>query len=176
MKIFLVFILAVTLLSCSSVSYKSDFDKLTDFSKYKKYTWFAGEQPDDELSKNPLVKKRIHESVDKVLKQKGFSPVEEDDADFVVVIHGGTKERMQIYNTGGIGWYDPWWGAYGGRTDVSYSEEGTLIIDMVDAEKKELSGRGMATAATKNHSKTEDMQKYFDEVVEKTLEDFPPAK
>jgi hypothetical protein len=144
MKIFLVFILAVTLLSCSSVSYKSDFDQSTDFSKYKKYKWFAGEQPDDELSKNPLVKKRIHESVDKVLKQKGFSPVEGDDADFVVVIHGGTKERMQIYNTGGIGWYDPWWGAYGGRTDVSYSEEGTLIIDMVDAEKKELSWRGMA--------------------------------
>ena len=176
MKVFLVFILAMTFLSCSSVSYKSDFDKSTDFSQYKKYTWFAGEQPDDELSKNPLVKKRIHESVDKVLKQKGFSQVEEDDADFVVVIHGGTKERMQIYNTGGIGWYDPWWGAYGGRTDVSYSEEGTLIIDMVDAEKKELSWRGMATAATKNHSKTEDMQKYFDEVVEKTLEDFPPAK
>ena len=176
MKVFLVFILIVTFLSCSSVSYKSDFDKSIDFSKYKKYKWFAGKQPDDELSKNPLVKKRIHESVDKVLKQKGFSPAEGDDADFVVVIHGGTKERMQIYNTGGIGWYDPWWGAYGGKTDVNFSEEGTLIIDMVDAEKKELSWRGMATAAAKNHSIAEDMQKYFDEVVEKTLEDFPPDR
>ncbi len=174
----MLFVLALTIMfiSCSSVSYKSDFDETVDFSKYKSYKWYSGDQKDDDLSRNPLVKKRIHQSVDNVLQQKGFKLVEGDETDFVVVIHAGTKERMQIYNTGGIGWYDPWWGPQGGRTDVSYYEEGSLIIDVVDAVKKELTWRGMATAATKENSKTEDMQKYFDEVVNKMLEDFPPDK
>ena len=174
MKIIVSLVLTALFFSCSSISSKSDYDKTTDFSQYKKYMWFVGDQPEDDLSRNPMVKKQIHAAVDNTLKQKGMTLVDGDDADFIVVIHGGSEDRMQIYSSGGIGWYGPWWGPYGDRTDVSYYEEGTLIIDIVDAEKKELTWRGMASAAGKDHSNAEDMKKYFDEIVERIFKDFPP--
>ena len=99
------------------------------------------------------LKKQIHTSVDNILKQKGMTVVDGDDADFIVVIHGGSEDRMQIYSSGGIGWYGPWWGPYGDRTDVSYYEEGTLIIDIVDAVKKELTWRGNGLCGRKRSLK-----------------------
>jgi hypothetical protein len=179
MKVLSLFTLLILLLAfsaCSSVSYKSDYDRSVDFSTYKTYKWYEGKQPDDDLSRNPLVKKRIRVSVDKALQDKGFVLAEGDQADFVVVIHAGVEERMQVYNTGSYGWYDPWWGPYGGRTDVSYYEEGTLVVDIVGAEKKELAWRGMATATIREHTDSDEMQAYFDQVVKNLVKDFPPAK
>jgi hypothetical protein len=174
MKVLVSLVLIALFFSCSSISYKSDYDKTIDFSRYKKYKWFEGDQRDDDISRNPVVKKQIHASVDNTLKQKGMTRGNGDDADFIVVIHGGSEDRMEIYSSGGIGWYGPWWGPYGDRTDVSYYEEGTLIIDIVDAKKKELTWRGMASAAAKDLSNAEDMKKYFDEIIEHIFKDFPP--
>ena len=166
--------LVVLVQACSSVSYKSDYDRSTDFSTYKSYKWYEGKQPDDALSRNPLVKKRIGVSVDKALQEGGFTLSESEEADFIVAIHAGVKERMQVYNTGAYGWYDPWWGPYGGRTDVSYYEEGTLVVDIVDAAEKELSWRGIATATVRDFSDADEMQAYYDHVVKNLLKNFPP--
>ena len=57
MKVFVSLVLTALFFSCSSISYKSDYDKATDFSQYKKYMWFVGDQPEDDLSRNPMVKK-----------------------------------------------------------------------------------------------------------------------
>ena len=82
------------------------------------------------------------------MAKKGLKLVESGDFDFVVLAHAGIKERTQIHETGGHygGWYDPYWGPYGGTTTVSNYEEGTLVIDIVHWEKKELAWRGMGTS------------------------------
>jgi hypothetical protein len=182
MKNFFIFILSfyvlLYLIGCGpGVIVKTDFDREQDFSGYKTYQWWSGKQPDDDLSKHPLIKKRVISSVDKVLEQKGFELIESGDADFIVVIHGGTKERMQVTSWGaaGYGWYDPWWGPYGGRTDVSYYEEGSLVIDIVDSKEKELSWRGVGTAIIQERE-AEEQEKFFDMVVGKMMKDFPPSK
>jgi hypothetical protein len=176
LKFVTLFTVTALIFACSSVSYKSDFDRDVDFSTYKSYSWYEGKQPEDDLSRNPLVKKRIRESIDKALKDKGFIQTEDSDADFTVVIHAGVKDRMQVFNTGSYGWYDPWWGPYGGRTEVSYYEEGTLVLDVVDSQNKELSWRGTATATVKEHTDAAEMQEYFDEVAVNLLKNFPPQK
>ena len=163
------------LVSCSSISVKSDFDRGADFSKLQTYRWYDGKPiPGDALAKNDLAKKRIVNSVNRVLKSKGFSESKATEVDFIITIHAGSKEKMQVTNWGGYGWYDPWWGPYGGRVDVSYYEEGSLVVDIVRKEDKELIWRGVATGVVRDYSDPEDAQAFVDDVVTKVLAEFPP--
>ncbi len=166
-------ILVFFLSSCSSVSVKTDYDREIDFQKYKTYAWTEREVPDDALAQNPLVKRRVQTAVNATLRSKGYSLVEREQADFVVVIHAGIKERMRVQDYGRYGWYDPWWGPYGGRVEVSYYEEGTLVVDIVDAQKEELVWRGMGTGIVKKRVDPDKMQKDIDEDVRAILADFP---
>ena len=168
------FLLAV-LAGCSSLSVKHDYDPEADFTKYKNYAWLDQEMPEDELATNPLIKKRVHTAVDAVLASKGYKLTEPDQADFVVVIHAAIKERMRIQDWGRYGGYDPWWGPYGGRVDVSYYDEGTLVIDIVDAGEKELVWRGTGTGIMKAYAHPEKMQKDLDRDVTRILAPFPPG-
>ncbi len=167
-------ILVLVLASCSSLSVKTDYDRDVDFQNYESYAWSDREVPEDALAQNPLVKRRVQEAVDKTLRAKGYSLVEEEEADFVVVVHAGVKERIRVQDWGRYGWYDPWWGPYGGRVEVSHYEEGTLVIDVVDAEQEELVWRGMGTGIVKRRVNPEKMQQEINEDVEKILSDFPP--
>ena len=167
--------LLIILGGCSSLAVKVDYDKDVDFQTYRTYAWVERDIPDDALTKNPLVKKRVQAAVDKVLHSKGYSMSEPDRADFMVFAHAGVKERMRIQDYGPYGWYDPWWGPYGGRMDVTYYEEGTLFIDMVDAARKELVWRGTGTGIVKTYARPERMQQDIDEDVSKILSAFPPG-
>jgi hypothetical protein len=171
------------LIACSSLSYKTDFDQSIDFSGYKTYMWYAGKMPDDDaLSANPLVKKRVAAGVDKALQAKGYQIGTEDKFDFVVIIHAGNKEKMQITNYGyggyGYGRYGRGWGGYGGygQTDVYQYDETTVVIDIADAAKKEMVWRGTVTGVLKEYSDQNEMQERIDEVVTKMLGEFPPEK
>lgn len=168
------------LAGCSSVDVKTDFDPDVDFSQYKTYGWVGngGVIEGSELAKYPLVAKRVKESIDRNLRDRGFQMVNDPEtADFAVVIHAGTQEKMQVTNYGGsygYYWYDPWWGPYGGQTDVSYYTEGTLVIDFVDVANKELAWRGMGTQIVKNYGSPEDAQKAIDKIVDRILQGYPP--
>jgi hypothetical protein len=165
-------------IGCSSVTVRTDHDPEYDFNKFKTYRWASAQEinPNDELAKHPLVLKRVQAAVDGQLKSKGFSLIESGNPDFVVIAHAGVKDRMQVYNTGGYygGWYDPWWGPYGGSTQVSYYEEGTLVIDFVVWEKKELGWRGMGTKTLSDNPNPEKVQREIDHVVGKIMAEFPP--
>jgi hypothetical protein len=57
---------------------------------------------------------------------------------------------------------------------VSYYTEGTLVIDMVAWETKELAWRGMGTKTVRDYKDTEKQQAAIDKSVAKILADFPP--
>ena len=165
--------------SCSSVKVSSDYDPSQDFSSYKTYKWYDGEpNPNDALAKNQLAQRRVFTAVDSNLQLKGFTKVTSDDADFIVNAHAGVAEKMRVDNYGyrGYGWYDPWWGPYGGYTSVSYYDEGSLVIDVVDSKEKELSWRGIGTATLKDHSSVEDAVYFINDVVSRIMVGFPPGQ
>jgi len=171
----------VLLVACSSTSFTTDHDPEINFSSYKTYAWYTGEMPaDDALSANPLVQKRVASGVDKALQAKGYAQATSEDFDFVVIIHAGTKEKTQVTNYGyggyGYGRYGGGWGGYGGQTDVYQYDETTLVIDLVDSEKKELAWRGTATGVVKDYSSQEKRQEGIDKVVARILRDFPPGQ
>jgi len=167
------FLMAAMILSlgCSSFSYKTDYDAAIDFSGYKTYMWYAGKMPDDDaLSANPLAKKRVAAAIDKELQAKGYKVGTEDAYDFVVIIHAGNKEKMQITNYGysgyGYGRYGRGWGGYGGygQTDVYQYDETTLVIDIADAAKKEMVWRSTVTGVVKEYSDEKERQERIDNV------------
>jgi hypothetical protein len=171
-----VVMLLMFLASCSSLSVRYDYDREADFRKYGTYAWSEQEVPGDDLVRNPLIQKRVHSAVDESLASKGYTLSEFDQADFIVVVHAGIKERMRVQDWGRYGWYHPWWGPYGGRVDVSYYEEGTLVIDIVDAKKKELVWRGTGTGIVKRYARPEKIQKDIDQDVTRILAAFPPGR
>ncbi len=178
----IVTIIILALVGCSSLTVTTDFDASQDFNSYKTYRWATTEEvnPNDALAQNPLVKKRVIAGIDKALQNKGFVLVEKGSGpDFVVITHAGVKEKMNVTQTGGYrgyGWYDPWWGPYGGSTHVSYYEEGSLVIDIIDWTEKELSWRGIGTGVVKERQQdAEEMQLRINEITAKILADFPPG-
>ena len=169
--------LILLLAGCSSVTVNSDYDPAVDFSKYKTFKLHDGESmPGDALARNPLIQKRVYQSIEKELQAKGFTVAESGDPDFIVVAHGGTKEKTQVTDWGGYGWYNPWWGPYGGRVDVSQYQEGTLVIDIVDFAEKEMVWRGLGTAVLGDNPSPEKIQKTVDQYVSQILAKFPPQK
>jgi hypothetical protein len=167
----------MTLAACSSVSISSDYDPSTDFSQYKDYAWYSGKNiPGDALAANPLLQRSVVAAIDKLLAKRGFVKVDEGEADFIVVTHAGMKEKMRVTDWGSYGWYDPWWGPYGGRVDVSYYDEGTLVIDFVDSQEKQLTWRGLAKGTVRDEPTSAERQKRLEELVTDILADFPPKK
>ena len=63
-----------------------------------------------------------------------------------------------------------------GTTDVRVNEilVGTLVIDIVDANKKELAWRGMGVREVDVQAKADKRDKNINSAVKKILKDFPP--
>ena len=107
-KFFLaLFITSFIFSGCSTVTVKSDYDPEYNFGEFTTYRWATEEEfnPQDVLAQNPLVRKREIDAVEKALAGKRIKKVEANEtADLVVVVHAGSKERMNVTNTGG-GYY-----------------------------------------------------------------------
>jgi hypothetical protein len=165
--LFLSLILAFTV-SCSSVRVNQDYDKNIDFNQYKTYAYFKNGIDKVEIS--DLDKKRILNSLDKILTAKGLTKSENPD----ILINFSTKERENInVNQYGYGWgfgWNPWF--YGNRTSVQRQSEGVLTIDFIDNRKKELIWQGYGEGTlTKNVNRKDEV---IQEFVDKILEQYPP--
>jgi hypothetical protein len=53
---------------------------------------------------------------------------------------------------------------------------GTLIVDLIDAQKKEMVWRGTATKTLDPSASPEEKQAHLNEAVQKMLENYPPKK
>ncbi len=173
-QLIMLLMLAFVFSSCSTVRVITDFDPLRDFSNYKTYRWAKKKErdPNDILSKNVRLRKTIQAAIDSVLMKKGFEKIDSGTPDFVVIINGGVRHRVNVYYFGY--WYYPWWGPYGGYTTVSHYKEGSLIIDIVDNKDKMLAWRGIATGITGADIDPEYFREDLMRIIEKILKDFPP--
>jgi hypothetical protein len=167
--------LIALLYSCSSLDISTDYDPTQDFSKYKTYRWarIKERDPNDVLTKNLMMRKRVVVAVNKGLQEKGFEKLDRGKPDFIVFVHAGVQQKTNVYYHGGYH-YGGWWGPYGGYSSVSTYKQGTLVVDIVDTEEKELSWRGIASDVVQSYSDPEALQEELDYVISIMLEDFPP--
>jgi len=173
----LISLMALYVVSCSSISVDSDYDENFDFSKLKSYRWLEIERsaPNDPLS-NPIVRNRVRSAVDKELLNKGFVITDTDSPDFYVTVHGGLQDKVNVTNYGYS--YGGWYGAYPHQNvSVNYYTEATLFIDVISATgKKELVWRGAGTGTLSGSRDPEDAKEKINQAAYEILYDFPPTK
>jgi len=179
-----IFVLAVLMLLPSAVSsvaqdVRYNFDKGTDFSKFKTYKWV----PIKDASKvSDLVDKQIKDAIDAELATKGLTKVEGDDANLYIGYQPAVGEEKQFnsYSTGwgyGPGWGGGWHGGMGSTTTTGSTStiyKGHLALDMYDSASHNLVWRGMASKTIDPKAKPEKQQKNLAKAVKKLLKNYPP--
>jgi hypothetical protein len=167
---------------CTGLHVRTDFDENLDFQGRTAYAWLEppvleaplpeGEAPDP-FARNSLLDGRVRAAVDRTLGAEGFRISEEDPAfqlQYYVVLRDKTKIRTSpsAYYGSRRGGY----GGLGGATSYDY-QEGTLIIDFIDARTGRLAWRGWGVGTNR--------EGYYDaarieESVQKILAEFPPGR
>ncbi len=170
-------VLTITLIalavSCSSITTQYDYERGEDFSRFKTFSFLPAPP---ELAQNQLVAKRISAAIVKQLATKGLTK-SDSNPDLNIAVYTEVKDKVDItrYGYGYAPYYSyGYWGRGMGGTSVQQYEEGTLIIDMVDANQKEMVWRGMASKALPSYPTPEKIDKIIDDVVAKIFEKYPP--
>jgi hypothetical protein len=155
-----------------------NFDKNTDFSKFKTYKWVSLK---DAPKVNDLVDEQIKDAVDSQLATKGLTKVEGDDADLYIGYQVGVTSEKQFtsFDSGwgaGPGWYRGGWYGGGGMTTGSTSTIyiGQLALDMNDRSNKELVWRGVVSKTIDTKAKPDKQAKNLNKAVAKLLKNYPP--
>ena len=184
-KLVLLLCLASFWLACSKsgISVRHDFDPNADFSNLKTFNWMElpkeiPQRTQEVLDRAPDLHMLIKTAVENRLRNKGYE-MRSPDGDFLVAYHLllQAKEFVDVsqpYNNVSYGRLL--------RTAVKKStfkktfEEGTLIIDFVDPETREIIWRGSATKMVDRQSSPEKRDKNVGEGVKQILKKFPDNK
>lgn len=183
MKRFFLCSIALLLLLTSSLfaqDVRYNFDRNTDFSKFKTYKWVTmkeAAQVDD------LLDKEIKSALDSELAKKGLNKVDSDDANLYLGYQTAISQDKQFtsYSSGwgyGGGWYGGGWYGYprGGMTtgQTSTIYVGQLALDMYDSTNHDLVWRGVASKTIDTKAKPDKQQKNLAKAVAKLLKNYPP--
>jgi hypothetical protein len=171
--------LAVAALPAIAAAQKTtyDFDKSAPFANYKTYS-----MKDGTPTGQPLIDKRIEAAIEAQLEARGF--VRNDKVpDVVVTYHVAFNEEKDISSFssgpmyGGYGYGYGWGGGWGTTTtDVRVRNIliGTLAIDILDANKKEIAWRGLGTKEVNTSAKPDKRDENIGKAVEKIFKNYPP--
>lgn len=145
----------------------TDFDPQTNFTKFKTFTIRQGQvvAKSPELN-SPLTRKKIEDSIRTQLIAKGLMEVP-NRADLVVNFRFGAADKRQIeaIPTGR-------WGR-GRRLETFKFTEGTLVINLMDPEGRDLVWRGVYRDDESNPGK---ISNKLPDDIKKLFSDFPPKK
>jgi uncharacterized protein DUF4136 len=173
--------LVLSALSVSAQDVRYNFDKDTDFSRFKTYEWVLIKDAKDP---GDLLDKQIKAAIDAQLATKGLTKVEDNSANLLIgyQVAVGQEKEFTSYNTDwgyGAGWYrGGWYGPSGGMTtgQTSTIYVGQLALDMYDAANHDLVWRGVGSKTLDPKAKPEKQQKNLNKTVTKMLKNYPPVK
>ncbi|MBY5992635.1 DUF4136 domain-containing protein [Ferrimonas balearica] len=186
MKKIFAFALALLLAGCSSISTDSDFDPQTDFSQYKTWSWIkqASTPGDKQYHMDGLTDQRIRNAVTRKMSELGFTQVAAEEADILVNYLTQTEKKVNVdtfYTSFGYHPYHygryPYYGAANVHADTRVREYkvGTLMVDFVDAESRQLIWRGSASDTVRDYKTPEDRTAKINEAVTAILQQYPPG-
>lgn len=184
-------LLVVSLSGCASMQVSWDYDANADFSGLHTYDWLPAPElasGDPKVQYDGLLEKRVKAAVEEQLAQKKFER-NEKTPDFLVTYHAAIDDKVSVTYLNDLYGYGPSWSSgyhyrrhVGGYTApgrevlVSEYQLGTLIIDIVRADSKQLIWRGSASDEVRPEDSPEIREKRVGEAVQKIMEQFPPPK
>jgi len=162
----------LALSSCGSSAVFMDYQIAGLWSNYRTYDWMPDPRPEDigPMATNPVNRTSIEDAVDWALKNRGFRK-DSENPDLLVAYYAGKKNAI-----------DPSVWGYTYAPDGSYKDEqgppmtfdgGTIVIDLVDAETKELMWRGWSPGVVESPN-NDKMENSIREVVKRVMEQYPP--
>jgi hypothetical protein len=173
----LAMIVAPALLLAQKVSY--DYNKSSNFASFKTYA-----QKDGTKVGQPLIDERIVAAIDTELAAKGLTK-SESNPDVFVVYHVAFDKQKDIstFSSGYGGGYGPygygWGGGWAGGTTQTQVRDiliGTLVVDIADAQKKQMVWRGIATKQVDAQTKPEKRDKNIANAMKKIFKNYPPKQ
>lgn len=175
-KIFLI-VSVVILTSCNSINVVTDYDSKIDFKRYKTFAFYKTGIDKAEIS--DLDKKRVLRALESELLAKGF--MKSDNPDVLVSFFTKSRQKVninQFNNMGyGFGWgWNPWmFNGMNNNLNIDQYTEGTLFVDFIDKDKKELVWQGIGTGALKIQNR-EKKEARISEFVKEIISRFPPEE
>ncbi|VAW57935.1 hypothetical protein MNBD_GAMMA11-1426 [hydrothermal vent metagenome] len=175
------------LAGCSTLSVNYDYNQTFNFNQLKTYDWipFPEDMPASELDRARFVA-----AIENNLAEKGFTR-DTFDPDFLIATHFGKESKVDITNWGysyapntyyiGHGYryghynYGGGYASTGGVNVYEY-EQGTLILDFVATESKQLIWRATAKAVVSPASTPQEQTRKVNNGVKEILSEFPPEK
>ena len=123
----------------------ADFEDGLDLEGYRTFTWDEGDAlptGDPKLDSNPFFVERFHRAIAAALQNRGIAESTEDP-DLLVHHHFAVRDRVDVVEADRSLGYDP------GRMWESEAqtfryEEGTFLVDIVDARTQTVLWRGWA--------------------------------
>jgi hypothetical protein len=144
--------LAALLTACASSgpAVRSDYDHAADFGKYRTYGFVAPPGGPDSPGYKSLAQQTAQEAAARQMEARGYT--RSDTPDLVLNFTGKLEEKTDIESVPapyyGPGWgYGGWYGApYGGWGGTQVTTRrynvGTLVMDVVDREKRQVVFQG----------------------------------
>ena len=165
MRKMMVLVFATLVLTGGTFAQKvtSDYDNTVDFTQYKTYAWVLGSN----VAKDPLWHQRIVGNIERQLEAKGLKRVD-SNPDVYVTYNSDLSEDVSIQ---GFGTGRPWLGGNFSAGKVTRIE-GTLVVDIQDAQSKRLIWRGIATE-TASDKREKNISK-LEKTVSKLFKQYPP--
>ncbi len=152
--------------SCSSIKVTTDYEKETDFSKYKTFAFYK--KGIDKAPISDIDKRRIISAISTELENKGM--IKSQTPDVLLSIFTKARERVDVYQNN---WHPYYYRPHHMRQITKYTE-GTLFIDVIEKEGKKLIwqgiGSGFLTKSQKPEKREENIQKFVEEILAK----YPP--
>jgi hypothetical protein len=163
----------------SRVGVTNDFDHAVNFRAYKTWAWYPQQPRDAENGPakgyESFLDKRMRASVASEMTQKGLTEVT-TTPDIYVAYSARVEDKQQVSpGYGGLGYpYGYGYGGYGGYrgySPVTQYKAGTVVIDIIDAKRKELAWRGTGQAQV-NQNTIDEVETH--RIVNGILSTYPP--
>lgn len=174
----LAFIVASATTLCCAQKVKVGYDKGTDFSKYKSYTWAKPQTP---ITK-PLLYDTMVGTIDQELKAKGLEKAE-SNGDLTLIAAGGIDFGSNLAAGTPIlpiyGGPPPdmsatmWTGANTSSAVGPLVAQGTLILEFVDRNENKVIWSGRVMQKLDPEKKTKSLE-LAEKAIVKLLKGFPP--
>jgi hypothetical protein len=157
-------LIAACMTGCATdAKIRSDYDRSADFSQYQTYDFYADAGPES-TNYQSLFSQHMVTAITREMDARGYE--KSDDPDLLVNFNAVLRDKTKVttrpapvsyrgyYGYRGS-YYDPWFGyshSHATETHVSEYTEGTVNIDLVDANKKKLVWEAVAVGRVREET------------------------
>jgi hypothetical protein len=167
----LVFTLALA--GCATMNVSSHVERGIDFAQFKTYDWTVADAlpvGDPRLDNNPFFRDYLQGAIEKQLARKGYRRVTGEAADLLLHYHATVNQRMEINavdRQAGYCYEDC-------QPQIIEYEQGTLVLDVVDARTLKVIWRGWAQDSIQGIIDDQArLERQVDKAVTRIFERFP---